>query len=379
MRAPARQDIEVRLRQIIDTVIDPDLGFSLGEMGMVDEITVDRHGDIKVALQVPSTALGEPERLHGLIETAIARNYSVAGGFRPQDIKIVTGPMNDQGRMNVAQKLKTVSGPASLGSQTRVYAVASGKGGVGKSVITANLAAALAQAGQRVGVIDADVWGYSTPQLFGVHAAPAAIKGVMLPVPAHGVRIMSVGFFVADTEPVVWRGPMLHKALEQFVNDVYWGELDVLLLDLPPGTGDVAMSLIEFLPNLAMLLVTTPQEAVGAVARRAAAMALDSRVPVLGVIENMAEVVCHNCGTHTPVFGQGAGQKLATDLKIPLLGQVPIDPLLLQAADAGKPVVLSHPQAPAAAELSRIANSLPKVDQTIAHRPLPLFVVDASG
>lgn len=374
MKADLRQDAQTELRQAVEAVIDPDLGFSLGDMAMVDEVTLDRRGTIHVALHVPSTVLADPERLRELIETAITDRVGTKEDGRLQRVEIVVEPMNDQGRMQVAQKLKTVSGPSSLGSQTRVYAIASGKGGVGKSVITANLAAALAASGQKVGVIDADVWGYSIPQLFGARTAPAAIKGVMLPLRAHGVRIMSTGFFVDDSEPVVWRGPMLHKALEQFVNDVYWGELDVLLLDLPPGTGDVPMSLIEFLPDITMLLVTTPQPTASIVAARIAAMAKDSRVPVLGVIENMTDVICHNCGTHTPIFGHGAGKELATDLKIPLLGQIPIDSELLTAANAGMPVVLSHPQAPAGVELSKIAASLPRAGHTIAHRPLPLFV-----
>ena len=224
-----------------------------------------------------------------------------------------------------------------LGSTTRVYAVASGKGGVGKSTVTANVAAALAQQGQRVGVLDADVWGYSMPQLFGVRRSPVALKGLMLPVEAHGVSLMSVGFFVDDAEPVVWRGPMLHKAIEQFLGDVHWGDLDVLLIDLPPGTGDVTISLLELLPDAQLLAVTTPQPAARTVAERVGRMALNARMPVAGVVENMSALVCGACHESTPLFGSGGGQQLADLMRAPLLGQVPLDVATREGGDLGSP------------------------------------------
>ncbi|MGH3360635.1 MAG: P-loop NTPase [Nocardioidaceae bacterium] len=356
-----------RVRTVVGEVVEPTLGHRLDELGMLGEVTAARNG-VDIVVHIASSAMQGQERLRADVRSAAL----AVDGVEAADVALE--PMVEADRMQVARVLRGAPGLGSLGSRTRVYAVASGKGGVGKSVVTANLAASLAATGQRVGVIDADVWGYSVPQLFGVREAPVAVKGVMLPVRSHDVALMSVGFFVDDGQPVVWRGPMLHKALEQFVNDVYWGELDVLLLDLPPGTGDVPMSLIELLSDVQLLLVTTPQASVAAVAGRVAAMAKDSRVPVTAVVENMSSVTCGGCGSETPLFGGDAGRELANDLGVPLLGRVPIDPALMQAADAGVPVVLAQPGAPAATELARVASTLPSVEPTLAHRSLPLFV-----
>jgi ATP-binding protein involved in chromosome partitioning len=265
--------------------------------------------------------------------------------------------------------------PFGAGSGTRVYAVASGKGGVGKSSVTANLAVALAQQGERVGVLDADVWGWSIPQLFGVRRAPVALKGLMLPVEAHGVALMSVGFFVEDNEPVVWRGPMLHKAIEQFLGDVHWGDLDTLLIDLPPGTGDVTLSLLELVPDAQLLAVTTPQVAAQTVAARVGRMARDARMPVAGVVENMSALVCPSCAEQTPLFGEGGGRRLAEAIAAPLLGQVPLDLPLRASGDAGVPAVVGAPTAPSAVELRRIAAQLPIVRRSLVGRRLPLSVV----
>ena len=371
----ARPDAELapRVKAAAGRVVDRELGYPLAELDLVGEVMIRPSGSARITVGIVSAAISGQDRLRADVQQAALGVDGIT------DVAVELEPLDDAGRMQVARTLQSKPGLGSHGTKTRVYAVASGKGGVGKSVVTANLAASLAATGQRVGVIDADVWGYSVPQLFGVRASPVAVKGLMLPVRAHDVRLMSVGFFVNDSEPVVWRGPMLHKALEQFVRDVHWGELDVLLLDLPPGTGDVPMSLIELLPDVQLVLVTTPQAAVATVAGRVAAMAKDSRVPVVGVIENMASTTCQECGAATPVFGQGAGRQLADDLGIPLLGQVPIDPELLAAADAGVPVVLSHPGSAAARELTAIAGSLPSTERTIAHRPLPLFVTSSPG
>jgi ATP-binding protein involved in chromosome partitioning len=255
-----------------------------------------------------------------------------------------------------------------------VYAIASGKGGVGKSTVTANLAVALAQQGKRVGILDADVWGYSIPQLFGVRRAPVALKGLMLPVEAHGVSLMSVGFFVKDEEPVVWRGPMLHKAIEQFLGDVHWGDLDTLLIDLPPGTGDVTISLLDLVPDAALIAVTTPQPAAQTVAERVGRMARNARMPVAGVVENMSTLVCGSCRETTALFGSGGGQRLATAIDAPLLGRIPLDIELRAAGDAGVPAVVSSPQARSVRELRHIAAGLPVVRRSLVGRPLPLSV-----
>lgn len=367
LRSGVGADTLARVRTSVGELTEPTLRHTFDELGMVGEVTAER-GGVRVVVRIASAAMpGQDELRADVREAALG-----VGGVDSVDVMVE--PMTEADRMQVARVLKAAPGLGSLGSRTRVYAVASGKGGVGKSVVTANLAAALAATGLRVGLIDADVWGYSVPQLFGVREAPIAIKGTMLPVRAHGVELMSVGFFVDDAQPVVWRGPMLHKALEQFVGDVYWGELDVLLLDLPPGTGDVPLSLIELLPEVQLLLVTTPQAAVAAVAGRVAAMAKDSRVPVSAVVENMSSVTCATCSTETPLFAGDAGRTLAADLDVPLLGQVPIDPTLMQCADAGVPVVIERPDTSAAVELSRIATALPYEEPTLAHRSLPLFV-----
>jgi ATP-binding protein involved in chromosome partitioning len=246
-----------------------------------------------------------------------------------------------------------------------VYAVASGKGGVGKSTVTANLAVALAASGKRVGVLDADVWGYSIPGLFGVCENPRVVDGRMVPLRAHGVALMSVGFLVPEGAPVMWRGPMLHKALEQFLLDVAWGELDVLLLDLPPGTGDIQLSLLELLPSAALLAVTTPQPAAQAVAARVVTMARDAGLSIAGVVENMTG----------ELFGSGGGARLAEAAGVPLLGQVPLDRAARLAGDGGIPVVLRDPDAASAVALAGVAARLPVVRPSLVRRPLPLSVV----
>jgi ATP-binding protein involved in chromosome partitioning len=246
-----------------------------------------------------------------------------------------------------------------------VYAVASGKGGVGKSTVTANLAVALAASGKRVGVLDADVWGYSIPGLFGVCENPRVVDGRMVPLRAHGVALMSVGFLVPEGAPVMWRGPMLHKALEQFLLDVAWGELDVLLLDLPPGTGDIQLSLLELLPSAALLAVTTPQPAAQAVAARVVTMARDAGLSIAGVVENMTG----------ELFGSGGGSRLAEAAGVPLLGQVPLDRAARLAGDGGIPVVFRDPDAASAVALAGVAARLPVVRPSLVRRPLPLSVV----
>ena len=274
--------------------------------------------------------------------------------------------MSEQRRRQVAEQAlgpladrRRESAPPGPSSPAReVYAVGSGKGGVGKSTVAANLAVALARAGKRVGLLDADVWGYSVPQLFGVNRAPVAMYGRMLPVPAHGVSLMSVGFFLDGDQAVAWRGPMLHKALTQFVQDVHWDDLDALVVDLPPGTGDVTLSVLELLPDAGLVAVTTPQPAAATVATRMAQLARDSRMPIAGVVENMSELVCADCGGRTALFGSGGGAALAERLGAPLLGRVPLDLALREAGDEGIPLVARETDGPAAAELRRIAAAL---------------------
>lgn len=354
------------------TVEDPELRMPLTEAGMVGEVQFGRAGLVNVAVRLTTPSCPLKDELARRIVAAVSVVADVSA------VEVSFEAMNELDRRDLAARLRGEQtrqrGPFGS-SKTRIYAVASGKGGVGKSMVTANLATALAQQGQRVGVLDADVWGYSVPQLFGVRRAPVALKGLMLPIEAHGVQLMSVGFMVSDAEPVMWRGPMLHKAIEQFLDDVHWGELDVLLIDLPPGTGDVTMSLVELLPDAALVAVTTPQLAAQTVAERVGRMARNVRMPVAGVIENMTELVCDACGGRTALFGSGGGQRLADEIAAPLLGQVPLDVHVREAGDLGVPAVAHAPQSPAAVELSRIARHLPVQRRSLAQRPLPLSVV----
>ncbi|MGH3436096.1 MAG: Mrp/NBP35 family ATP-binding protein [Sciscionella sp.] len=367
-RARSPQPTDTALRDAVGAVADPEIHRSLAELGMLREVAVDRGGRVRVEIALTTAGCPLQERLSADIAAASA----TVDGVR--DLEIAFTTMNERERMRVAQQVRDDTA-GQLGERTRIYAVASGKGGVGKSTVAANLAVALARSGKRVGLLDADVWGYSVPQLFGVRRSPVALGGVMLPVDAHGVRLMSVGFLVDDGEPVVWRGPMLHKALEQFISDVAWGELDVLLIDLPPGTGDITLSLLELVPRAALLAVTTPQPAARTVASRVGRMARDMRMPVAGVVENMSTLVCGNCGEQTALFGSGGGAQLAGELDVELLGQIPLDAALRAAGDAGEPVVARDPTAPSAVALHDVADRLPVVRRSIAGLALPLSVV----
>src|SRR5207302_7608826 len=250
----------------------------------------------------------------------------------------------------------------SLDASTRVIAVCSGKGGVGKSTLTANLALAFTQLGQRTGILDADVYGHSIPHILGIQQKPVLVDKMIVPPVKHGLKLMSIGFFLDDNEPVMWRGPMLHRALEQFLSDVHWGELDVLVVDMPPGTGDVAISLGQLLPRAEAIVVTTPQPAAQEVAVRAGVMAQKTSMRLIGVVENMSG----------DVFGTGGGERLADELGIPLLGRVPLDPLVRECGDAGEPVAAAAPGSASAEELRRIAERVLELRGGAIVKPLSL-------
>lgn len=373
MRALTRHGVDAdAVRAALDPVRDPELGRSLAELGMVGEIDV-RGGRVRVDVRLTTEGCPFTDAMRHAITDAAAG----VDGVRQVDVSFST--MTPRERSELGERLRRDTAPlqGSFGSPgPRVYAVASGKGGVGKSTVTANLATALAATGQRVGLLDADVWGYSVPQLFGVRRSPIVLGEMMLPVLAHGVALMSVGFFVSEDQPVVWRGPMLHKALSQFVTDTCWGSLDALFVDLPPGTGDAALSLLELLPDTTLLAVTTPQDSARVVATRVARMAAENGTPVAGVIENMSASICGSCGEGTAVFGSGGGALLAEQTGAPLLGEVPLDLALREAGDRGVPVVAGAPDAASARELARIAAALPEPPRrSIAGRALPLSVV----
>jgi ATP-binding protein involved in chromosome partitioning len=370
-RPGAEVDVEA-VRLAAGSVLDPELRLALADAGMLGEVTVDRSGVAEVTVRLTTPTCPERDRLAEDIRAAVAAVPNVTG------TSLTFGALSDAERITLASRLRggrENGHPFGPDSRTQVYAVASGKGGVGKSTITTNLAVALAQQGKQVGVLDADVWGYSVPQLFGVRRQPVALKGLMLPVLAHGVSLMSVGFLVEDDEPVVWRGPMLHKAIEQFLGDVYWGDLDVLLIDLPPGTGDVTLTLLELLPDAQLLAVTTPQLAAQSVAARVGRMARDARMPVAGVVENMSTLVCSACESQTALFGAGGGARLAESIGTTLLGQVPLDLPLRTAGDLGVPAMVAAPDAPSVTELRRVAAHLPVVRRSLVGRSLPLTVV----
>jgi ATP-binding protein involved in chromosome partitioning len=358
---------ENELRLAAEAVEDPEIHRPLGDLGMVRHAVAGRDGVAHVEIALTTLACPLRERMRADVAAAVAAVDGVTG------VEVTFTVLSERERLALAGRLRGTDGPR-LDNRTRVYAVASGKGGVGKSTVAANLAVALSRAGKRVALLDADVWGYSVPQLFGVRRNPVALNGLMLPVEAHGVRLMSVGFFVDDGEPVIWRGPMLHKALEQFLFDVHWGDIDTMLIDLPPGTGDVTLSLLELVPQAGLLAVTTPQPAAQVVASRVGRMAADMRMPIVGVVENMSALVCGCCGEHTAMFGSGGGARLADELGTELLGQIPLDAQLRAAGDDGTPVVIQHPQAPSAAALSRIAARLPAVRRPLTGMPLPLTV-----
>ncbi len=350
-------------------VEDPELRRSVVELGMVKGVAVDgRTAVVALAMPLP----GEGSRIE-LTRRVVLAAGEVDGVDR---VDVDVREMTEAELREVAAILKGEPPPNPLqvvdasaratpapkvnpftDSRTRVLAVASGKGGVGKSSVTTNLAVALAQRGHRVAAVDADVWGFSMPRMLGVTHPPGLIDDVIVPPEAHGVRLISMGFFAREDQAIIWRGPMLHKALEQFLTDVYWGEVDYLVVDMPPGTGDVSLSMSQFIPRAEVLVVTTPQPAAQRVAQRAAAMAEKVDLEVIGVVENMSWFTGDD-GTRYELFGAGGGQELADDLSVPLLARVPLVPALRAGGDAGTPIVVAHPDDEAAQVFRELAERL---------------------
>lgn len=353
---------EDAIRSALATVNDPEIGKPITDLGMVKSVAVQADSSIDVEVYLTTSACPMRTQIVDRVRAAVA---DVPG---TGEVRVELDVMNDEQR---AELRKTVRGDkaepvipfAQPGSLTRVYAVASGKGGVGKSSVTVNLAASLAARGLSVGVLDADIYGHSVPRMMGTDARPTQVDSMIMPPQAHGVKVISVAMFTTGNTPVVWRGPMLHRALQQFLADVFWGDLDVLLLDLPPGTGDVAISIAQLIPGAEILVVTTPQTAAAEVAERAGAIALQTRQRVAGVIENMSGLTLPD-GTVLDVFGSGGGEQVAARLTravgadVPLLGQIPLDPQLREAGDSGTPVVLSAPDSPTGSALRAIADKL---------------------
>ncbi|WP_269047169.1 Mrp/NBP35 family ATP-binding protein [Paenarthrobacter sp. Z7-10] len=358
---------EAALLAALGTVLDPELRRPITELDMVKSVRIDDGGRVRAVVRL--TIAGCP--LRGTIRADVAQALGTLDGVTAVDVDLTV--MSTEQRQALKERLKGTGGSRGIpfnspGSLTRIYAVASGKGGVGKSSVTVNLACAMAAKGLRVGIVDADIYGFSVPALLGLTRSgtvqsPTRVDEMILPPVACGVKVISIGMFVTGNQPVAWRGPMLHRALEQFLTDVYFGDLDVLFLDLPPGTGDVAISVAQLLPRAEILVVTTPQAAAADVAERAGAIALQTGQKVAGVVENMSFLELPD-GTLMELFGSGGGALLAQRLSrtvgtdVPLLGQIPIDMALREGGDSGAPIVLSGPGTPAAQSLLAIADRL---------------------
>ncbi|CCQ45463.1 parA/MinD ATPase like family protein [Pseudarthrobacter siccitolerans] len=370
--SPSREAVNAALA----TVIDPELRRPITELGMVESVEMSDDG--RVTLAVLLTIAGCP--LRDTITADATKALLAVPGVTAVDVALKV--MSQDQRDALKELLRGAGGQRGIpfnqpDSLTKVYAVASGKGGVGKSSVTVNLACALAAQGLRVGIVDADVYGFSVPALMGITQAPTRVDDMILPPVAYGVKVISIGMFVSGNQPVAWRGPMLHRALEQFLTDVYFGDLDALFLDLPPGTGDIAISVAQLLPKAEILVVTTPQAAAADVAERAGAIATQTGQKVAGVIENMSYLDMPD-GGRMDLFGSGGGTVLAERLTatvgedVPLLGQIPLDIKLREGGDTGMPIVLGQAGTPAAEALSGIAGRLASRPRGLAGMKLGL-------
>jgi ATP-binding protein involved in chromosome partitioning len=372
----------VTTQQVTDAlagVQDPDIHRPITELGMVKSVDIDGAGAVTVGIWLTIAGCPMRDKITRDVTAAVQRLPGVTS------VQVDLDVMSDEQRREL-QTLVRGNAPAAEipfakpGSLTRVYAVASGKGGVGKSSVTVNVAVALAERGLAVGVVDADIYGHSIPRMLGVADRPTQVEQMIMPPQAYGVRVISIGMFTKGNAPVAWRGPMLHRALQQFLADVFWGDLDVLLLDLPPGTGDIAISVAQLVPTAEILVVTTPQVAAGEVAERAGSIALQTHQQIAGVVENMSWLELPS-GERMELFGAGAGAAVAESLtratgaRVPLLGQIPIDVRLREGGDDGRPIVVHAPSAPAAVALRAVADKIGTRQRSLAGRPLDLTPV----
>ncbi|WP_115787947.1 Mrp/NBP35 family ATP-binding protein [Arthrobacter silvisoli] len=369
-QAPGQEALDAALA----TVIDPELRRPITELGMLESVSADASGTVRVAVLLTIAGCPLRDTITADATAALSRVPGVTG------VEVELKVMDQAQRDALKERLRGPGGQRGIpfnqpGSLTKVYAVASGKGGVGKSSVTVNLACALAERGLRVGIVDADVHGFSVPALMGITQPPTRVDDMILPPVAYGVKVISIGMFVEGNKPVAWRGPMLHRALEQFLTDVYFGDLDVLFLDLPPGTGDIAISVAQLLPGAEILVVTTPQAAAAEVAERAGTIAAQTGQKVAGVVENMSFLDMPD-GGRMELFGSGGGELLAKRLgavvegDVPLLGQIPLDIRLREGGDAGRPVVLAAPETASAQALQDIAGRIQARPRGLAGMPL---------
>lgn len=369
---------ESAVREALSRVEDPEIGRPITELDMVKSVAIDGND---VSVEIYLTIAGCP--MKNTIEAntrAVLEDIEGVG-----NVSVTMDAMSDEQRRALKQKLRGGQAEPEIPfakpeSTTRVFAVASGKGGVGKSSTTVNLAAALSAKGLKVGIVDADIYGHSVPGLLGSTAGPTVIDDEMLLPPiSHGIKHISIGQFVEGNAPVVWRGPMLHRALQQFLADVFWGDLDVLLLDLPPGTGDVALSVAQLIPNAELLIVTTPQAAAAEVAERAGSISQQTRQRVVGVIENMGAMMLPD-GSTMDIFGTGGGKVVAERLstilgyEVPVLAEVPLDPALRTGGDAGEPIITAAPDSPSAKAIKQLADKLAIRNDSLVGKTLGLGV-----
>jgi ATP-binding protein involved in chromosome partitioning len=369
-----------QVTQALGTVNDPEIHRPITELGMVKDVQVGADGTVRVGIWLTVAGCPLRDTINRDVTGAVAKLPGVSRVQVDLDVMSEEQRRELQGRLRGGKAEREIPF-AKPGSLTKVYAIASGKGGVGKSSVTVNLAVALAAAGQKVGLLDADIYGHSVPRMLGVTSRPTQVEQMIMPPEVHGVRAISSGMLKKGNEPLPLRGPILHRLLQQFLADVFWGDLDVLLMDLPPGTGDIAISAAHLVPGSELIVVTTPQLAAAEVAERAGSLASQLHQRVVGVIENMAYLPCPHCGERVEVFGAGGGQQVADTLSrisgapVPLMGEIPIDPGLRAAGDNGQPLVLSAPDSPAAVELMRIAQQLSDRSRSLAGRQLGLSPV----
>ncbi len=372
-----------QVRRALDRVIDPELRRPITDLGMVESVEI---ADGAVTVGVLLTVAGCP--LKDTIAADIRKEVGALEGVSGVEVRL--GVMTDEQRAELRARLRGGAAEPEIpfakpDSLTRVYAVTSGKGGVGKSSVTANLAAAMAAQGLSVGVVDADIYGFSIPRMLGVERVPTQLDGMIVPPVAHGVKVISIGMFVEDKQPVIWRGPMLHRAVQQFLSDVFWGDLDVLLLDLPPGTGDVTISVAQLLPGAEILVVTTPQTAAAEVAERTGLIAVQTKQKVVGVVENMSYLVQPD-GSHLEIFGSGGGLTVSRSLsaalgyEVPLLARLPLDIALREGSDRGVPATVADggtpaADAPAAGALADVARRLGRVRRGLSGMRLSISPV----
>ncbi len=361
---------EQQVRDALRSVNDPEIGRPIEDIGMLQAIEVDG-GLVRVHVLLTIEGCPLRDRITREVTDAV---QPLAGVDR---VEVTLTPMSPEQRETLVGKLKggQTQGATKISfpPQTSIIAVASGKGGVGKSSVTVNIACALAADGLKVGILDADVWGFSVPRMIGAEGKPVGFNDMILPLEAHGVKVISMGFFVPEETPVIWRGPMLHKAIEQFLGDVYWGDLDFLLCDLPPGTGDVSISLASFLPGASMLVVTTPQDAARKVAERAGKMAERTNLRAIGVVENMSFYICPHCGEREPIFGEGGGRMAAETLGVPLMAQIPLTRALREGSDTGSPIVVRAPEDPASVALREAAAAVRSAMKSKIGKPLSVM------